>query len=210
MDIWLADGILTSGFTVAGHSLGGFLAGALLVDYPTEIEHAYLYNTPGIGGLKSTLQLLTGSDVAPTLDLSKVSNLIAETGPSLVAGLGVDWGVPIPVLIEDQTPNILDNHRIMHLTDSLAVQSMLSELSASEYPGDIREILRAATPQNAMTLETVVNTVGDLFQVGVEVTGTESDPRDALYQSGLCHPGPCRLSGGGRQSGRGVAGRDGP
>jgi hypothetical protein len=32
---WLDDGILSPGFSVSGHSLGGFLAGALLVDYAT-------------------------------------------------------------------------------------------------------------------------------------------------------------------------------
>ncbi|MEW6427014.1 MAG: hypothetical protein AB1568_03140 [Thermodesulfobacteriota bacterium] len=64
---WLSDGTLTAGFTISGHSLGGFLAGALLVDYPGEISHAYLYNAPGIGGLSAGLRLLAGLETEPRL-----------------------------------------------------------------------------------------------------------------------------------------------
>lgn len=42
VDGWLLDGTLEPGFTVCGHSLGGFLAGGLLVDYPTEVAHTWL------------------------------------------------------------------------------------------------------------------------------------------------------------------------
>jgi hypothetical protein len=47
---WQADGTLGAHFTVTGHSLGGFLAGALLCDLPGSVDHAYLYNAPGVGG----------------------------------------------------------------------------------------------------------------------------------------------------------------
>lgn len=157
---WLSDGTLTSGFTVTGHSLGGFLSGALLVDYPMEIGHAYLYNAPGVGGLSAGLRLLAGLETEPSLDLTKVSNLISEAGFSLTAGLGLDWGAPIAVLIEDQSPNYLDNHSIVHLTDALAVQSLLGELSASSDIAELGDILRAASNQNDFTLESVVNAVG--------------------------------------------------
>lgn len=35
MQAWLADGTLTTGFTVTGHSLGGYLAAGLVADFST-------------------------------------------------------------------------------------------------------------------------------------------------------------------------------
>lgn len=118
---WIANGTLAPGFAVTGHSLGGFLAGALLVDYPTVIEHAYLCNAPGVGGLRASLKLLMGLSAEPSFDLAKVSNLRADASLSPIAGLGIAWGNPISIAIENQNPNIIGNHSITTLTDALAV-----------------------------------------------------------------------------------------
>ncbi|MDZ4184799.1 MAG: hypothetical protein U1D97_07460 [Desulfuromonadales bacterium] len=48
---WLDNGVLRSGFTVAGHSLGGFLATNLALDYLADVAHTYLYNAPGVMGV---------------------------------------------------------------------------------------------------------------------------------------------------------------
>lgn len=48
---WLADGTLPSQFTVDGHSAGGFTALALLQSFPGNITKAYVYNSPGTGGI---------------------------------------------------------------------------------------------------------------------------------------------------------------
>lgn len=50
---WLGDGTLTAGFTVTGHSLGGYLAAGLVADFGTSISQAYLYNAPGNNSLIS-------------------------------------------------------------------------------------------------------------------------------------------------------------
>jgi len=186
VQVWLSDGTLVEGFTVAGHSLGGFLAGALLVDFPTQIDHAYLYNAPGIGGAIvggaiAGVRSLVGREDGATLNLSKVSNLIAQAGPSFAAGLGVDWGMPIPIVIEDQSPNLFGNHSIVHLTDALAVQALVGSLSATADERLLGELFKVASNKSEMALEFIVNAIGDLFQAGSPLTGTEAEPRDALY-----------------------------
>lgn len=54
---WNGNGTLPANFTVAGHSLGGFLAAAVAIDFPGSVEHAYLYNAPGVGGVRANLEL---------------------------------------------------------------------------------------------------------------------------------------------------------
>jgi len=44
---WMADGTLQSGFTVTGHSLGGFLTQALAAEFDPFVSPAYTYNAPG-------------------------------------------------------------------------------------------------------------------------------------------------------------------
>jgi Ca2+-binding RTX toxin-like protein len=178
VEAWLGDGTLAPGFTVAGHSLGGFLAGALLVDFPSEIAHAYLYNAPGVGGLSAALRLLLNLDHNPSLDLTKVSNLRAEAGSSLIAGLGIAWGSPIPIVIENQSPNIVGNHSIVTLTDALAVYDLFARLDPAVSVPALGGILKALSSRDANTLETTLAAVGRLF--GKDYPRTETE-RDRLY-----------------------------
>jgi len=175
---WLSDGTLTAGFTVTGHSLGGFLAGALLVDYPVEIGHAYLYNAPGIGGLSAGLRLLMGLETDPTLDLTKVSNLISEAGISLTAGLGLDWGAPIAIAIEDQAPNLIANHSIKYLTDALAIYDLFARVDPSVSVETVTDILKAASNQNANTLESALSALSWVYFKSYSAGETS---RDAFY-----------------------------
>ena len=45
---WRASGVLADPFTVTGHSLGGWLASGLAIEFADTIEHTYLYKSPGI------------------------------------------------------------------------------------------------------------------------------------------------------------------
>ena len=54
---WVASGVLPARFAVTGHSLGGFLATGLALEFPQFVEHAYLYNAPGVGGLTGRTSL---------------------------------------------------------------------------------------------------------------------------------------------------------
>ena len=47
---WLANGTLTNGFTIAGHSLGGYLATAIGTWFRSQSGPVFTYNAPGIGG----------------------------------------------------------------------------------------------------------------------------------------------------------------
>jgi hypothetical protein len=47
---WLDNGTLTSGFSVTGHSLGGYLAVAVGTWFRSQAGETYTYNAPGIGG----------------------------------------------------------------------------------------------------------------------------------------------------------------
>lgn len=49
---WLDTGTLQSGFSVTGHSLGGFLATNLAFEYSANVAETYIYNAPGLGGLR--------------------------------------------------------------------------------------------------------------------------------------------------------------
>ncbi len=82
---WIAGGVLPQHFPVTGHSLGGFLATGLALEFPQHVEHAYLYNTPGLGGLTSRPVLdeiarvyhITGGSFDP----SRFSNVRAKPEP---------------------------------------------------------------------------------------------------------------------------------
>ena len=52
---WMDDNKLNSGFSVTGHSLGGFLATNLALKYSADIAHAYIYNAPGVVGVNGNI-----------------------------------------------------------------------------------------------------------------------------------------------------------
>ena len=95
---WIDNGILSSSFTVTGHSLGGFLATRLTAAFAANVSHTYLYNSPGVGGLASGILTALGV-TATTVDPAKFSNIKAEAGPSLIAGLGAQVSTPIYIEI---------------------------------------------------------------------------------------------------------------
>jgi hypothetical protein len=99
---WLGNDILPDTFTVTGHSLGGFLATDLAIDedFSGNISHAYLYNTPGQGGIfGDLLNMMQNTWGIPTqYDPAKFSNIEAVVSDgfniSPVAGLGYDVSPP--------------------------------------------------------------------------------------------------------------------
>lgn len=171
---WTQPGGLLAGgsFTVTGHSLGGFLAAGLTGDFADRISHAYLYNAPGFGGIIGTFLSTLGVTSPP--DSTRISNLKAEAGPSLIAGLGVQIAKPIPVEIEDQTaagisnPPAALNHSQQVLTDALAAQAAFARLDASQ---QLRSTGKNGQKRNA----------ADRFRNGLRnrMPANESQPRQA-------------------------------
>ncbi|MCP5273849.1 MAG: hypothetical protein H6936_03140 [Burkholderiales bacterium] len=130
---WLDNGTLPQNFTVTGHSLGGFLATGLTTDFPGNVSHAYLYNTPGVGGILGDLiNMMQNAWGVPTqYDPAKFSNVeaVVSDGFSICpeAGLGYVVTPPISIMIEDQLGDVASSkdslsHSTKILTATQAVQ----------------------------------------------------------------------------------------
>jgi Ca2+-binding RTX toxin-like protein len=187
---WQASGVLADPFTVTGHSLGGWLASGLAIQFADSIEHTYLYNSPGILGTEfdTPLQQLKdalGLSEETTFKLDNVSNIRASAGNFLISGLGYALSDPIDIFTEDQTfsdvlnPPLARNHSQQVLMDSLAVYALFGEISSALTLDTIESILQASGNRNAMTLENAVNALGDLFQAGSPISSVPK--RDELY-----------------------------
>lgn len=178
VDGWLGDGTLEPGFTVSGHSLGGFLAGGLLVDYPEEIEHAYLYNAPGVGGLFAEFGILTGQ-LGASIDLSRISNVVADFGVNGTADWGISWGAQIPINIEGVEGLVWQNHEMKRLTDALALYSLFDTLSPAFGVDALTNLLPTGSNNGEWDLDALLDAVGILLNIGQKSTLSD---RDAYYQ----------------------------
>ena len=135
---WIANGTLPPHSSVTGHSLGGFLATGLALEFPQYVDHAYLYNAPGLGGLTNRPVLdeiariyhITGGAYDP----SKFTNVRAKPGTSLVSGLGSHPSPPLLVEGEDHGGWLIgtDNHSINFLADSLAIHDAFTRLTGED------------------------------------------------------------------------------
>jgi hypothetical protein len=135
VDEWIAAGLLPSRFSVTGHSLGGFLATGLALEFPQRVEHAYLFNAPGLGGLtgRGTIDQLawvyhiTGGSYDP----ARFTSVRAKPGSSIIAGLGIQANAPILIESEDRGVGA-GNHSIATLGDALAIYDVLEPLAACQ------------------------------------------------------------------------------
>lgn len=116
IDQWRNDPAVLQGktFSVAGHSLGGYLAAAVKQQYGSAVSDAYLYNAPGVLGPIGNILSLFGLDGAST---TNVWNIRGSDGLSLLSGLGSALGTRVDVLTEPA----LNSHSIVLLTDALKV-----------------------------------------------------------------------------------------
>lgn len=174
--------VLGPTFTVTGHSLGGFLAGALTAEHPEWIDHAFLYNAPGVR-----------DGNWPAAPEQKVSNIRAESGISPIAALWRDWGAVRLVTIENQLAgDVTDapfgawNHSQRVLVDALAVYDLFVRLDAGLASLDeagtlarLNPIFAAASARTSTTLESLVAALHKLL-TGEAVMIAAAD-RDVLY-----------------------------
>ncbi len=172
---------------VTGHSLGGLLAQILSVDHSNDVSQTMTFNAPGVGGVGAQILDLVG--IIPTsVPAGIVTNVVAQPGWSVTAGLGMMLGDVSQVLIEDSgfiSGNLLfKNHSIAKLTDSLAVYNLFATIDPSLSVDTITGILKASANEAGNTLESAVSGVGELLLPGFNLrTGNEYDTqRDLLYQ----------------------------
>jgi len=174
----ISDGTLGANetFNVTGHSLGGFLAQSFAIDYPFQIGSTYTYNAPGIGGgVLDALGVAQGN-----ITVAYITNVIAESGPELAAGLGTLIGSVNNIFIEDQgILGILDNHSIKLLTDSLAVYNLLSTLDPTLSTTSLTPLLEIAAYRPERSLENMLDSLGELFGISGSIT---VDDRESLYK----------------------------
>lgn len=171
---WMDSRQLSSGFTVTGHSLGGFLAIGLTAQFGDSISHTYLYNSPGVGGINTgylPLEILKALLVpATTVDASQISNLTADTWFSPISDLGTQVAPPTWIHIENQVMGVSDpalpglNHSIRPLTDALALYNQFGQVDPNLSVGDITNILKASSGQVNNTLEFSLAAHGGVFK----------------------------------------------
>ncbi|WP_321778673.1 hypothetical protein [Sulfurimonas sp.] len=153
---WVLDGTIPIGakLDVTGHSLGGALAQMFSAIHPNGVENTYSYNAPGIGGLTTDAYNILGIDPQNALFLN-ITNIYAKEGPEATAGLGTMLGSVVPVSIDEDWA--LGNHRMGHLTESLYMHNMLSEITGEQNLNSLTSILEKVSN------ERVIQIVDDVF-----------------------------------------------
>ncbi len=185
---WLANGTLPSSFTVTGHSLGGFLATGIAAEFSANVEHAYLYNAPGLNGVLgiATAPILRALRITVPVASAKVSNIKADAGISPIAGLGAQVALPVRVVIENQfnsdvlSPPAARNHSQETLTDALALYALFGAIDPTISVDRISDLLKAASAQNNRTLENSLDALRKIFGFG-DVTPTGD--RETFYNN---------------------------
>lgn len=164
-------------FAVTGHSLGGFLAQAFAVNFSDVVTAAYTYNAPGfVGALGQLLDFLGAPGELPAVT---ITNVRAQEGISVTAGLGITIGATTNVRIEPD-PLQFGNHSIARLSDSLAVQAMLERLDPGLTQSAANVLVQSATIDNDASLESLLDEVRRML-LGNSVIATSVGDRDALY-----------------------------
>jgi len=186
---WLAGPELSPGFTVSGHSLGGFLATGLTAEFSASISHTYLYNTPGLGGITTgapLIEILQALLVPPTtVDANKITNIKSDAWISPIAGLGDQVVEPTWVHTENQLLGVSEwpaslNHSVQALTDALAIYDVFSQVDSTLTVETIGTIIKASSNSNDNQLESSLAALGNVFGKTYPVTETT---REALYQN---------------------------
>lgn len=170
-------------FTVSGHSLGGFLAQAFTAKHDAVVKATYTYNAPGfsgpvpVGGVGSQLLEMFGITDA-SVPSNKIFNARAVDGLSATSGLGQMIGYVNTFNIEKSDP--ISNHSIVTLTDSLAVQAMLSMLDPAVLQSTANSLVQAASNQHGNTLEQLLDGVRRMA-LGPSVASTGTGDHNMLY-----------------------------
>ncbi len=179
---WVADGTLGTRFSVAGHSLGGYLAAAIGLDFSPLISGIFVYNAPGIGGgvVGSAADAIARSfGLNTAASLPNAYNLRGASGLSLIAGLGAQIAPPTLVEIEGASGLGLSNHLISKISDSLAVQALLAHFGPSFDLNQLSEIVSASSIRPESALERALSPLQ--IVLGLETVPTGD--REALYSA---------------------------
>jgi VCBS repeat-containing protein len=174
---WLDDDVLQSGFTVTGHSLGGFLATNLALDYAGDVTHTYVYNAPGVTGAVGGILAAIHNELSPDNPIAipavlPISNIVATADP--VSEIGLSFASPIVLTVE----SFLSAHGIVGVTDALAIYDLFARVDPTVSVDTITSIIKAASNQSANTLEAALSGLGWVY---FKTYPTGETSRDAFY-----------------------------
>jgi len=190
---WTASGVLPSTFTVTGHSLGGYLAGGVGLEFGSRVEAVYTYNAPGVdGALNGVVELLRATlGISSPGTLNNLFNLRATSGFSLIANLGRQLATPILIETEPSI-NPFINHSIIPLTDSLAIYDLFAKIDPALNTtdpavgiGKVTDILKAASNKPALSLEASLDALRKFFKDPAisNPAPTATDNHEQYYQN---------------------------
>ena len=165
--------------TVTGHSLGGFLAQAFTARHSDVVSAAYTYNAPGFSGIEELLGFIGVTDPGAA---AKITNVQANDGLSMTAGLGRKVGATVPVRVELGDAN--NNHSIKTLGDALAVQAAYEKVQPDLTVQQVGELF-ASSGTKDRRLENALDALRTVF-IGApsnDLNRTATGDRDSLYRN---------------------------
>ncbi len=180
-------------FSIAGHSLGGWLGASFATDAIFRnaqgqdrniIQNVYTYNAPGYNGAFGQLLAALGvaSPVVNTTVASKVTNLIAQ-GTSLIAGFGQLIGPPNPTGVFIENNRAVHDHSINTLTDALAVYDLFTRMDQEASLSSITDILKAMSNVATDSLGQSIKSLYQLFlNQPAAIASSEPAHRVDLYE----------------------------
>jgi hypothetical protein len=181
VEAWRANGTLGNSFSVAGHSLGGYLAAALKEVFPAQVSDAYLFNAPGVGGVVGSVANLFSSAFGLSGSAgANVWNLRGSEGASVITGLGSQLSEPIRIQIEAASGPGFANHSIVRMADALAIHAACAELFPGLDLGQIGGLIDASGATSAASLEAALDALRRLLLGGATAL-TPAEDRNALH-----------------------------
>lgn len=172
----LANGALSSNVNFTGHSLGGFLSTMAAYKYSDTMGQATTFN-----GLGASLSDFISNDIINGISLTgKLNNYYADF---VGANVGFHPGVNTELFIENA--NILEDHYMVHLVESLSVYRVLALLDpildSTSGLSDIKKILEFVSNNASQSLETMMDKLGDLLG-GNFALQSNKDDAELFYQ----------------------------
>ncbi len=184
---WMDAGKLSANFTVAGHSLGGYLAAAIGSWYRSGT--VYMYNAPGVGGVVGNAidAYKTAFGFGNVALVSDIYNFRGSEGVSVITGLGAQLAPPTMIQIEAAVGGSLGpgNHSVVRQADAFATYALYSTLCPSLTLDQIGSLLKSSSEQNKLTLESALNAlrVTLLGKTVVNSAPTVEGDRESFYSN---------------------------